>query len=357
MAVLVLEDGTVFDGEITGAEQKVVGELVFNTGMSGYQEILTDPSYYGQIVMMTYPLIGNYGTNDEDIESVRPWARGFIVREFCDYPSNWMNRGSLSDYLKKHGIVGFQGIDTRALTKKIREKGSMMCMLSPYMPTQQEIDQLKDHRIYRPVDMVTTQKTYTLPGDGYHIAVIDFGLKQNILQALQQRCCKLTVFPANTPAQQILAVQPDGIMLTNGPGDPKDNVEAILTIKTLMNSKPIFGICLGHQLLALAAGAETGKLKYGHRGCNHPVKDLRKNRIFITSQNHGYTVLEETIDLQRMVITHRNLNDGTIEGISYKGKPIFSVQFHPEASPGPQDTDYLFDEFLRVIALGERGIA
>lgn len=349
MGFLILEDGTVFEGVIFGSQQKVVGEVVFNTGMTGYQEILTDPSYHGQIVVMTFPMIGNYGINQLDVESDYPKVKGLIVREACMTPNNWMSQETLEEYLRKNNITAIEGIDTRALTRKIREKGTMIGLITPYFPDKEEIDQLKEYTIRNPVDNVTTKQVYTIPGEGPHIALIDFGVKRNIIESLRRRGCRITVFPAKSDAHEILSVNPDGVLLSNGPGDPKDNVEAIETIKILVERKPVFGICLGHQLLALAAGADTHKLKYGHRGCNHPVVDLIRDRTYITSQNHGYAVKETSVDPQKIEITHKNLNDGTVEGLKYKDRPVFGVQFHPEACPGPGDTEFIFDEFLALI--------
>ncbi len=316
--------------------------------MTGYQEIITDPSYCGQIVTMTYPLIGNYGVNIEDPESAKPQVSAFIVRELCDDPSNWRSEGALEDYLIKNKISGIQGIDTRALTRRIREKGAMRGILTQEMPTQTQIDRMMTYEIKLPVDIVTCEKEYAMGQGKRKVAVLDYGLKRNILRSLVKRDCSLTVFPARTPAEKILSGGFDGVMLTNGPGNPKDNAEVIKNLQSLKGKLPIFGICLGHQLLALANGADTQKLKYGHRGSNHPVKDLHKDRVYITSQNHGYTIVEENLPAN-MQVSHRNWNDGTIEGICYTDAPIFSVQFHPEASPGPEDTAYLFDEFMKMM--------
>jgi len=298
---------------------------------------------------MTFPLIGNYGINEKDIESTRPALRALVVQEACSAPSHWMSRETIEEYLAKHNITAIEGIDTRVLTKKIRDKGTMKGMIVSEKPSSEDILRLKEFFLYRPVDQVTTKQIYTIPGNGYHIAVIDFGAKQNILRSLSKRGCRMTVFPSIVKAEDVLKCDPDGILLTNGPGDPRDNTEAIETIKVLINHKPIFGICLGHQLLALASGADTEKMKFGHRGCNHPVKSLLSGRTYITSQNHGYTVTESSIDTSKMKVTYRNINDGTIEGLSYADRPVFSVQFHPEACPGPQDTGFLFDEFLALI--------
>lgn len=345
MAILTLEDGTRFEGQSYGAKADIIGEVVFNTGMTGYQEVLTDPSYCGQIVTMTYPLIGNYGVNDIDPESSKPQVSGFIAREVCSQPSNWRSMGNLNQYLDVNGIVGLCGIDTRALTRIIREKGTMRGIITQGEPTAEQLDNMHGYVCDMPVDQVTCETKYEHCDGDLKVAVLDFGLKKNIVRSLEKRGCKVTVFPARTSAEEILAGDFDGIMLTNGPGDPKENTQVIENLKKLIGKKPIFGICLGHQLLALAMGADTEKLKYGHRGANHPVKDLSKDRVYITSQNHGYTVIEDTLP-DCCEVSHRNWNDGTVEGIGYKEQDMFTVQFHPEAAPGPEDTAYLFDEFL-----------
>ncbi|MCX7922946.1 MAG: carbamoyl phosphate synthase small subunit [Clostridia bacterium] len=350
-AILALEDGTIFHGNSFGVEGEIIGEIVFNTGMTGYQEVLTDPSYCGQIVTMTYPLIGNYGVNFDDIESAKPQVKGFIVRELCKTPSNWRSIESLNEYLKRHNIIGIEGIDTRALTRILRDKGTMKGIISTdeNFKFEDKIDEIKAYEIKCPVQQVTTKEVAHYKGNGYKVALIDLGIKQNIVRSLLKRGCDVHVFPAWATAKDILEINPDGIMLSNGPGDPKDCTEAINTIKELIGKKPIFGICLGHQLTALANGANTEKLKYGHRGCNHPVKDLAKDLTYITSQNHGYTIIEDSMDKNRMEVSHINMNDGTVEGVRYKEVPVFTVQFHPEASPGPTDTAYLFDEFIEMM--------
>ncbi len=348
MAILTLEDGTKFEGRSFGAKKDIIGEVVFNTGMTGYQEVLTDPSYCGQIVTMTYPLIGNYGVNESDPESAKPQVSGFIVREFCEQPSNWRSEGSLDKYLEANGICGLCGIDTRALTRIIREKGTMRGIITQQAPTDDQINSMKGFSYLLPVDTVTCKEKYNYCDGGFKVAVLDFGLKRNILRSLKKRECAVTVFPARTSADEILNGGFDGLMLTSGPGDPKGNAEVIENLKQLIGKIPTFGICLGHQLLSLAAGADTEKLKYGHRGANHPVKDLSKDRVYITSQNHGYTIVEQTLP-QSIEVSHRNWNDGTIEGVRYKDHDIFTVQFHPEASPGPEDTAYLFDEFIEMM--------
>ncbi len=351
-AFLLLEDGTIFEGNSFGMEGKVVGEVVFNTGMTGYQEVLTDPSYCGQIVCMTYPLIGNYGVNIDDIESLKPQVKGFIVRELCKTPSNWRSIETLNEYLKRNEITGLEGIDTRALTRILRDNGTMkgtIITAEQLENIQEELTSVNSYTINNPVLQVTTNEIKHYKGEGYKIALMDYGLKQNIVRSLLKRGCEVYIFPATATAEEVLEIEPDGIMLSNGPGDPKDCQFQIDTIKKLIGKKPIFGICLGHQLTALANGANTVKLKYGHRGCNHPVKDIAKDLTYITSQNHGYTIVEESLDRETMTVSHINMNDGTIEGIKYKNAPLFTVQFHPEASPGPGDTAYLFDEFIKMI--------
>ena len=312
--------------------------------MNGYQEVLTDPSYYGQIVTMTYPLIGNYGVNLEDVESNSPKVRGFIVREKCSFPSNFRCEMDLDNYLKQNKIVGLEGIDTRALTKVLRNNGTMKGIIVVDEIGEKDVnDRITAYTNKEAVKNVTTDKVYTIEGNGKHVAVMDFAIKTNILRCFKKRGCKLTVFPANAKAEDILAINPDLVFLSNGPGDPQDVPEAIENIKKLIGKKPIVGICLGHQLLTLALGGTTTKLKFGHRGCNHPVKDLETNKVAITSQNHGYVV--ETLP-EEVVATHININDGTIEGMKHKTLPIFSVQFHPEASAGPHDSEYIFDKFM-----------
>jgi carbamoyl-phosphate synthase small subunit len=350
-AILALEDGTIFNGNSFGVDGEVIGEVVFNTGMTGYQEVLTDPSYYGQIVTMTYPLIGNYGVNIDDMESMKPQVKGFVVREECKTPSNWRSVETLNDYLTRNGIIGIEGIDTRALTKILREKGTLRGIISNKddFNFDVKLKEIQQYEIKNPVKEVTTKELKIYSGTGYKIALIDLGAKKNIIRSLIKRGCDVHVFPAHATAKEIMAIQPDGIMFTNGPGDPKDCVDTIETIKDLYNKVPIFGICLGHQLMALANGADTERLKYGHRGCNHPVKDIDKDLTYITSQNHGYTIVESSMDPAKMVVSHRNINDSTIEGVRYMDASAFTVQFHPEASPGPADTGYLFDDNLEMI--------
>lgn len=361
-AILALEDGTIFYGNSFGVTGEMIGEIVFNTGMTGYQEILTDASYCGQIVTMTYPLIGNYGVNIDDLESHKPQVKGFIVRELCKTPSNWRSVESLNDYLIRHNIIGIEGIDTRALTKIIRDKGVMKGIITTYSDFDFEAKkaEIMAYEIKNPVLEVTTsnmikhegvssQNIEDYVGAGLNVALLDYGIKTNIINSLTKRGCTVYQFPAWAKVDEILEINPDGIMLSNGPGDPKDCVDQIETIKELQKVKPIFGICLGHQLTALANGADAEKLKYGHRGCNHPVKDLKKDVTYITSQNHGYTIIEDSLNKEKMEVSHINMNDGTIEGIKYLDKNVFTVQFHPEASPGPMDTAYLFDEFIELM--------
>ncbi len=354
-AYLVLEDGTVYKGKRFGVEGTAVGEVVFTTGMTGYQETLTDPSYYGQIVTQTFPLIGNYGLNDMDSESAKSWVKGYIVREWCEEPSNFRSRFTLDQYLKEQHIIGIYDIDTRALTKKIREYGVMNGAITTELTGDMDafLGKLRDNTIFDAVKSVScTDKTfYPAPGEKYHVALYDYGYKANILRSLLDRGCSVTVVPYNTPVAEIMNIKPDGIMLSNGPGDPAENKEPIEILKGLMNSGiPIFGICLGHQLLALANGAKTEKLKYGHRGANQPVADRIRDRVFVTSQNHGYAVVGETLDQSVGVVSHYNVNDGSCEGITYTGGKAFTVQFHPEACAGPLDTQYLFDQFMQMMS-------
>jgi carbamoyl-phosphate synthase small subunit len=355
-AFLVLEDGTVFEGKGFGAIGTQHGEVVFNTSMTGYQEILTDPSYCGQIITMTYPLIGNYGVNSEDFESGRSFARGFVVREWSDHPSNWRNEKPINEFLKEQGIIGISNIDTRALTRKIRNHGVMRGVITTeehdtqkLIKLAQEAPKISGQEL---VPEVTTKEVYhEIPQDGadYKVVMMDFGGKRNIIRSLQNYGCEVIVVPAQTNAEEILSYNPDGIMLSNGPGDPVDVPYAIDTVRDLIGKKPIFGICLGHQIVGLALGAQTYKLSFGHRGGNHPVKDLKSGRVHITSQNHGYVIDEESLKTIDVEVSHINLNDGTIEGIRHKSLPLFSVQYHPEASPGPTDSEYLFEEFISLM--------
>ncbi|WP_156290407.1 carbamoyl phosphate synthase small subunit [Oceanobacillus salinisoli] len=348
---LILEDGTVFIGTSFGSERTQSGEVVFNTGMTGYQEVITDPSYCGQMVTMTYPLVGNYGINRDDFETITPFINGFIVKEVSTSPSNFRNEESLDHFLKAHDIPGISGIDTRKLTKIIRKYGTMKAMIADMDQSAEDIAAKLKHTSF-PTDQVSrtsTVKPYVVPGRGMRVVMVDFGAKHGILRELTKRDCHITVVPYNYSAENILRLKPDGIMLTNGPGDPKDVPEAIKMIKQVIGNIPIFGICLGHQLLALANGADTEKLKFGHRGANHPVKDIHTNKTYLTSQNHSYAVSEASLKGTGLELTQVALNDSTVEGIRHTLYPAFSVQYHPEASPGPEDTNYLFDEFLNMM--------
>ena len=350
-AFLILEDGTVFAGRGIGADRDVISEIVFNTSMTGSIEVWSDPSYAGQAVVMTYPLIGNYGVTP-DLESARPWVDGFLVRELCKTPSNFRSSGNLQDFLEKNGIPGIEGIDTRALVKILREKGTQNGMITRNENYNLDIiiPKLKEYTTGNVVEKVTRKEKTTLPGKGKRVALFDFGAKGNIAKSLQARGCAVTIYPADTTAEEILSDAPDGILLSNGPGDPKECTGVIRELKKLYDSDvPIFAICLGHQLMALATGADTYKMKYGHRGGNHPVRDLSTGRVTISSQNHGYVVDTERLDPSVAVPAFENVNDGTNEGLSYIGKKIFTVQFHPEACPGPQDSGYLFDRFFEMM--------
>ncbi len=352
-AFLILEDGHVFQGTSIGSPREIVSEIVFNTSMTGYLEVMTDPSYAGQAVCMTYPLIGNYGICHEDQESRKPWIDGFIVRELSRIPSNFRSEDTIQHFLNKYDIPGIAGIDTRALTKILREKGTMngMITVNEQFQPDEVIPRLKAYKTGKVVEKVTCDQRQVLDGPGPKVALLDLGAKRNIARSLNERGCRVTIYPALTSAEEILGDGPDGIMLSNGPGDPKECVSIIGEIRKLYESDvPIFAICLGHQLMALAAGGDTYKMKYGHRGGNHPVKDLSDGRVYISSQNHGYvvdaTALEEK-GIARPAFV--NVNDGTNEGMSYTGKNIFTVQFHPEACPGPQDSGYLFDRFMEMM--------
>ena len=354
---LILEDGSVFRGQIFGGTNATsTGEVVFNTGMTGYQEILTDPSYCRQIVTLTYPLIGNYGTAKIFNQSRKSFVAGLVIGELCDIPSSSSCEKTLTEYLTKEKIPCLYDVDTRALTKQIRSAGTMKGVIVSEYTSQPTIDEMMSIPLDTDVvEQVTTHKAYTLDSDKDNapfVVAMDFGVKKNILDSLNKLGCKITVVPANTSAEDILAMNPDGIFLSNGPGDPKDVPDAIDEIKKLIGEKPIFGICLGHQLLALALGADTYKLKFGHRGSNQPVKNLRTGRVYITSQNHGYAVDEKSLRDLPIEITYISVNDGTVEGMRHKDLPIYSVQYHPEASPGPTDNMYLFDEFIEMMTGG-----
>ncbi|HVJ48357.1 glutamine-hydrolyzing carbamoyl-phosphate synthase small subunit [Desulfitobacterium sp.] len=365
-AALVLETGRIFLGESFGANGEAWGEVVFNTGMTGYQEVLTDPSYAGQMVCMTYPLIGNYGINDSDYQSKKIQVQGFIVKEAARNPNHWQSEGNLAQALEQEGIVGIKGIDTRALTRLIREHGVLRGVITTELDHLEELPaRLRDWKVpSEVVAQVSTQEVYTLSpswekdalvnnssgSEPFHVVVLDFGIKASILRAMQKKGFALTVVPYSTPAEEIESYQSDGVFLSNGPGDPKVVTTGIKTIAKLVGQLPIFGICLGHQLLTLALGGDTYKLKYGHRGGNQPVQDLKTEKVTITSQNHGYAVAEASLPGTSLEVTHRNLNDQTVEGMKHKSLPVFSVQYHPEAGPGPNDSLYLFDQFAELMA-------
>lgn len=349
-SVLVLEDGTYFPGEAFGKNGETTGEVVFNTCMTGYQEISTDPSYNGQIVTMTYPLIGNYGFNGQDEESYKTHMQGFIVKELCDAPNNWRNTISPDEYFVKNNIVGIKGIDTRALTQHIRRFGSMFGIISTECGN---IDMLLDKlnvikNMPRSLVMeVTTKAPIHKKGTGKRVVLMDFGVKYNIVRSLEKRNCDIHILPAASAYEEIMALNPDGILLSNGPGDPRDLPEIVKVIQQLLGKKPILGICLGHQLLGLSLGGTIYKLKFGHHGGNHPVKDFITGRCYITSQNHNYALDKEFCP--EADITHMNVNDNTVEGFKHRTMPILSVQYHPEAAPGPEDSAYIFDDFLEMM--------
>lgn len=355
-AFLILEDGTVFEGTSIGSTREVISEIVFNTSMTGYLEVLTDPSYAGQAVTMTYPLIGNYGVCYKDMESQKAWPDGYIVRELSRMASNFRNEDPIQKFLLDNDIPGICGIDTRALTKILREKGTMNGMITTNenYNLDEVLPKIKEYSVKGVVRKVTCSEKYVLPGKGPKVALMDFGAKKNIARSLNNRGCEVTVYPAYTKAEEILATNPDGIMLSNGPGDPKECVEIIEEIKKLYNSNvPIFAICLGHQLMALANGGDTEKMKYGHRGANHPVRDMKTGKVYISTQNHGYMVKEDSLDRKIAEVSFVNVNDGTVEGVHYLGKNAQTVQFHPEACAGPLDTDSLFDTFMNMMEVSK----
>ncbi|MFI3115663.1 MAG: carbamoyl phosphate synthase small subunit [Clostridia bacterium] len=354
-AYLKLASGEIFTGYSVGATGKSIGEVVFNTSMTGYTEVLTDPSYFGQIVTMTYPLMGNYGVNEEDSESTKAWVSGFIMREYCEFPSNFRNEGSLDSYLKSQNIIGLYGIDTRHLTKIIREQGVVNGVIytDGVEITDEDMKKVSEYLVKDAVKTVTREKYKSLKAENakHKVALLDLGTKYNIENELVARGCDVDVYSGYVNPEEIIGKY-DGFMLSNGPGDPAENVEIIENIKKLIESNtPIFGICLGHQLLSLAIGCKTEKLKYGHRGGNHPVLDLEQGRTYITSQNHGYAVVENSVPEDKAKVSHINLNDKTVEGLIHKNHPVFSVQYHPEACPGPQDNVYLFDKFVHMMSL------
>lgn len=351
--LLILEDGTVFQGEAFGSDKGSIGEVVFTTGMTGYQETISDPSLYGQIVAFTYPLIGNYGINRDDFESITPVVRGVVVRELAKQPSNFRCDLTLHEYLVMKDIPGIEGIDTRKLTRIIRQKGIVRAYITEAGAEVSVEDVVATLNatpfITHHVSEVSTKATYPSPGRGKRVVLMDFGMKHGILRELNKRDCDVIVVPYNTTAEEILQWHPDGIVLSNGPGNPAEVTEAIETVKQLVGKVPMFGICLGHLIFALACGASSFALPFGHRGGNHPVKNLATSKVEITSQSHSYAIDEKSIANTQLEITHISLNDGTIEGLRHKQYPIFTVQYHPEASPGPEDSNHLFDEFIEMM--------
>lgn len=353
-AILALEDGKIFRGESFGAQGESFGEVVFNTSMTGYQEIITDPSYKGQIVAMTYPLIGNYGVNEDDAESYKPFTEGLVVKEYSKIASSWRSQKTLGEYLKENKILGIEGIDTRGLTLHIREAGAMKAVLSTVgLDEKRLVKKAQDSPSLVGIDLVkevVCDKPYEWNKKGkYKVVVLDCGVKFNILRMLTKNNCRVIVVPAKTLGSEIMDLKPDGLLLSNGPGDPAAVDYVIKTVRELMGKVPMFGICLGQQMLGLALGGRTYKLKFGHHGGNHPVKDLKTGKVFITAQNHGFCVDVDSLNKKDIEITHVNLNDNTLEGIRHKKFPVFSVQFHPESSPGPHDAEYLFGEFIGLM--------
>ena len=355
-AILALEDGTTYEGTSIGAQGTTFGEVVFSTCMTGYQEMLTDPSFAGQLLTLTYPLIGNYGVAPEDFESKKVQVEGFIIKELCGGPSNWRSTMTLQDFLAGHGVVGIQGIDTRALTKHLRVRGVMMGAISTKATKDELLRQISENPSYGNIDFVkrvSTDKSYVWrhgpqAEHRFNVALVDCGVKYNIMRSLSKQGCRVTVYPCDVDAETILSPQPDGVVFSPGPGDPALLDYVLSTMKGIIGKKPIMGICLGHQILGRAFGSNTFKLKFGHRGGNHPVKDLQTGRVYITSQNHGYAVDPDGLK-GGAEVAHINLNDGTVEGLCHRDLPVFSIQYHPEASPGPMDNSYLFNRFVKAM--------
>ncbi|MBU5485388.1 glutamine-hydrolyzing carbamoyl-phosphate synthase small subunit [Clostridium sp. MSJ-11] len=352
---LYLEDGSVYEGNIFGKEGVVTGEIVFNTAMTGYEEILTDPSYAGQIINMTYPNIGNYGTNSFDMESNKIYAKGLVVRNLCNIPSHYMSEENIDEFLKRMNVVGIHGVDTRSITKKIRDVGTMKCVISNKEMSVEELKNNIDSYQWdlNFVEMVSRKSIEEIQGTGPRIGVMDFGIKGNIIEKFKKLNCNITLLPWNTTFEEIDKLNLDGIFLSNGPGDPEVLKDTVKTVKSIIKKYPTFGICLGHQIIALALGGNTYKMKYGHRGGNHGIYDVERDKTFIASQNHSYAVDRESIKDKSIIVTHYNLNDNTVEGIKHKSLPVFSVQFHPEGSAGPEDTDYLFHNFIKNIKINK----
>ena len=365
-AILLLEDGTCFEGESIGRPGRCIGEVVFSTAMTGYQEMITDPSYRGQILTLTYPLIGNYGTASGDFESDHAQVQGLVVKELCDAPSNWRSDAGAWDFLRKQGVIGIAGVDTRALTRRLRVRGVMMGAISTEDKPEQLAEHIRRAQKYGEIDFVaevSTQRPYQFTadyekgsvqtelgfGDGPCVVVVDYGVKRNILRSLLRLGCEVMVVPAKSTAEQVLALKPDGVLFSPGPGDPALLGYAIEMMRDLLGKRPVMGVCLGHQLLAWAVGGKTFKLKFGHRGANHPVKDEASGRVFITSQNHGYAVDPDSLKGTGAEVTQINLNDGTVEGLRHEKLGAWSIQYHPEASPGPLDNGYLFDRFVEQL--------
>ncbi|MFI3256466.1 MAG: carbamoyl phosphate synthase small subunit [Psittacicella sp.] len=347
---LVLENGSVFKGHGFGAKKEIIGELVFTTSMTGYQESMTDPSYKSQILTFTYPLIGNYGVNKTDFESTNTTCEAIVIKDLARKPSHWTKQYSLDEYCKAKNIPGISRVDTRSIAKLLRDSGVMRAaIIYDEVKIEETILKLKNFKLEKQVPVVSTSNAYTCPGNKYRVVLIDFGLKENLLRELANRNFQITVLPFNSTKEEVLSYNPDAVVLSNGPGDPEDMVDAIKLVRDIQSELPIFGICLGHQIISLANDAKTYKMKFGHRGCNHPVREIATGQVYFTSQNHGYAVDPNSIDPEKLLVTHIEINDNTIEGVKHKKYPCFSVQFHPEGAPGPNDANHIFDEFVEII--------